>query len=88
MTPARMEAAIEKAFAMLRAKEPRVITHLSKRCEVERTLKNLAETAAKGGAVTAVLEALNRAETERRALVAQSQDGCGSNLGAQVSDTL
>ena len=36
--------------------------------DVERTLANLTETAAKGGAVPAVLEALNRADAERRAL--------------------
>jgi hypothetical protein len=43
--------------------------------DVERTLANLTETAAKGGAVPAVLEALNRADAERRALLDEPQRG-------------
>ena len=39
--------------------------------DVETTLSNLTETAAKGGAVPAVLEALNRADAERRALMVE-----------------
>ena len=50
--------------------------HLTQRLrDVERTLANLTETAAKGGAVPAVLEALNRADGERRALLDELKRG-------------
>jgi hypothetical protein len=72
LNPQRIEAALDKAIAMVRTRaragpDP---THQKKRLhDVERVLANLTETAAKGGAVPAVVEALNRADAERRALL-------------------
>jgi hypothetical protein len=66
-----IEAALDKAVAMLRTPTNSVPdrNRVSKRLrDVETTLANLTDTAAKGGAVPAVLEALNRADTERRVL--------------------
>ena len=78
LTPARIEAALDKAIAMLKTHDKPA--HDQKRLasrlrDVERTLANLTETAAKGGAVLAVLEALNRADAERRALLAEIEAG-------------
>ena len=74
LNPTRIEAALDKAIAMLQVATTCQLPdrdRLQKRlCDVERTLANLTETAAKGGAVPAVLEALNRADAERRALIA------------------
>ncbi len=78
LNPARIEAALDKAIAMLRTTENMVPdrNRLTQRLRgVERTLANLTETAAKGGAVPAVLEALNRADAERRALFDELKRG-------------
>jgi Recombinase len=71
--PTVVEAALEMAIAMLTPKngdqDNRSVISLRRQLrDVEQTLANLVETAAKGGAVPAVLEALNRADEERRRL--------------------
>jgi hypothetical protein len=68
-----IEAALDKAIAILAADSPdrgrTSATSVRRRLsEVERELANLAETAARGGAVPVILEALNRADAERRTL--------------------
>jgi len=72
LTPARREAALDRAIGMLQAPDPELDrARLTERLRaVERLLVNLTDTAAQGGAVPAVVEALNRADTERRALLA------------------
>jgi hypothetical protein len=84
----RIEAAIDKAIGMQQVVST---SHLPERSglqkrlgDVERTLANLTETAAKGGAVPAVLEALNRADTERRALVAELSAGRHRTRGEDI----
>lgn len=78
LNPARIEAALDKAIAILKTHDKpahdrqRLASHLR---YVERTLENLTETAAKGGAVPAVLEAPNRADAERRALLVELKSG-------------
>jgi hypothetical protein len=72
LQPARLEAAFDQAIAVLHAATGNQLAHQTRAAtrlrEVERTLANLTETAAQGGAVPAVLEALNRADAERRGL--------------------
>jgi hypothetical protein len=73
LRPTVVEAALEMAIAMLTPKngdqDNRSVISLRRQLrDVEQTLANLVETAAKGGAVPAVLEALNRADEERRRL--------------------
>jgi hypothetical protein len=78
LNPARIEAALDKAIAMLRTTEQMVPdrSRLTQRLrDVERTLASLTETATKGGVVPAVLEALNRADAERRALLDELKRG-------------
>ena len=74
LKPSVIEAAVRKAVALLRTPETNAPGRkaVSKRLrEVEATLSNLTDAIAKGGAVPAVLDALNRADAERRSLVAQ-----------------
>jgi site-specific DNA recombinase len=73
LRPTVIERALDKAIVILfqMGKEKPVAdrNRLSKRLrDVETTLANLTETAAKGGAVPAVLVALNKADEERRSL--------------------
>ena len=84
-----MMAALDKAIAILRTSETRGSnTTLTRRFrDVERTLANLTETAAKGGAVPAVLEALNRADAERRALLAEMKSGRTANVSSEEKAT-
>ena len=90
-SPARIEAALDKAIAMLRdARKDQHTTdkRLAKRLrDVERTLANLTETAAKGGAVPAVLEALNRADAERRTLQREIESFTGFGRSAKIDET-
>jgi len=77
LRPTVIESALDKAIAMLRKPNLPVPdrNQLTKRLRaVEARLSNLTEMAAKGGAVPAVLEALNRSEAERQALERELAD--------------
>ena len=92
LRPAVLERALDLAVAMLQpddaGKRDRSVTFLRQQLRaVETRLANLAETAAKGGAIPAVLEALNRADTERRELLSELErrtKNCDRSVG--VSD--
>ena len=75
LRPNVIEAALDAALKMLRAdaQAPERSATAVKRwlAEVERRLANLTATAARGGAVLAIIEALNRADCERQALQAE-----------------
>jgi site-specific DNA recombinase len=71
LRPTVIEAALDKAVAMLRAPSRPTADRRALQRElrdVERTLENLADTLANGGAVPAVLERLHREEDKRRRL--------------------
>jgi site-specific DNA recombinase len=74
LQPKIVELALDKAIAMLRAPAQSNANRVqaTKRLrELETTLRNLTDTAARGGAVPAVLKALNEADAERRIVESQ-----------------
>jgi hypothetical protein len=77
LRPAVIERALDRAVAILRT-GAREQAQARRRAELpgriaalETELSNLADTAARGGAVPAILEALTRKDTERRALAGE-----------------
>ena len=78
LKPALVERALDRALTLIQtgadgAGRRRVVERDLEMVDAE--LRNLAETAAKGGAVPVVLEALDQRDVERRRLLAEL-DGC------------
>jgi hypothetical protein len=85
-----IEAALDPVVQMLRSDpgdRQQSTTAIKRRlAAVESELTNLTETAARGGAVPAVLAALNRADAERRALEAELRALRPPQIGYGVPD--
>jgi hypothetical protein len=89
LKPSIIEAAIARAVALLSDPDrtaPERKALMKRLRAVEATLANLTDAIAKGGAVPAVLDALNRADAERRAILAQIKTAAADGAPTQAPD--